>query len=163
MARWRHRLHAAEDALLALLLLALVLLGSGQILARWWFDSGWVHGEALARSLVVWLAMLGALAATRSGKHLAIDALPRMLPVSWRRIAFALTETFAAAVCLALAWYGWNLVALEREDGRLLIGQVPVWWSMLVLPAGFGLMGLRFLASALGGPPPDAATEPPPA
>jgi len=148
------RLHALEDALLAFLLLALVLLSSGQILARWWFDSGWMHAEPMARTMVVWLAMLGALAATRNGKHLAIDVLPRLLPGLARRIVWAITELFAAAVSLALAWYGLSLVELERADSVMLFAAVPVWWSMLVLPVGFGLMALRFGVSAAIGPPP---------
>lgn len=161
MSVWRRRLHALEDALLAGLLLLLVLLASGQILARWLFDSGWVHSEPLSRTLVVWLAMLGALAATRSGKHLAIDALPRAFPATVRRVAWALTEGFAAAICIALCWYGVRLVELEQADSVLLFGAVPVWWSMLVLPVGFGLMSLRFLLSAVLGPATQEQGSPP--
>lgn len=153
MSVWQRRLHALEDALLAGLLLLLVLLASGQIVARWLFDSGWAHSEPLSRTLVVWLAMLGALAATRSGKHLAIDALPRVFSASARRVAWALTEGFAAAICVALCWYGIRLVELEQADSVLLFGAVPAWWSMLVLPVGFGLMSLRFILSAVLGPP----------
>ncbi len=162
MGRWQRRLHAAEDALLAALLLALVVLCAGQILARWLLDSGWIHAEPLSRTMVVWLAMMGALAATRTGKHLAIDALPRMLPATARRGVWALTELFAAAICVLLAWFGVNLVELERSDAVMLFATIPVWWSMLVLPLGFGLMALRFLLSAMLGPPaPDAMVSPP--
>jgi TRAP-type C4-dicarboxylate transport system permease small subunit len=161
MAEWRRRLHAAEDALLAALLLALVLLSAGQILARWLLDSGWIHAEPLSRTMVVWLAMMGALAATRTGKHLAIDALPRALPATARRWAWTLTELFAAAICVLLAWFGLSLVELERSDAVMLFGSIPVWWSMLVLPIGFGLMALRFALSALAGPPPEPTVSPP--
>lgn len=157
MAKWQRRLHAVEDVLLAALLTALVALCAGQILARWLLDSGWIHAEPLSRTMVVWLAMLGALAASRTGKHLAIDALPRALGVTARRWAWALTELFAASICVLLAWFGLSLIELERSDAVMLFGSFPVWWSMLVLPLGFGLMALRFLLSALAGPP---ASEP---
>lgn len=153
MKAWQRRLHVLEDALLAALLLLLVLLASGQILARWLFDSGWIHAEPLSRTLVLWLAMLGALAATRSGKHLAIDALPRLFSAPGRRLAWAVTEGFAALVSIALCWYGIRLVELERADAVLLFDAIPAWWSMLVMPLGFGLMGLRFTLSAMLGPP----------
>jgi TRAP-type C4-dicarboxylate transport system permease small subunit len=153
MERWRQRLHRVEDALLAALLLALVVLSAAQILARWLFETGWVYAEPLSRTMVVWLAMLGALAATRSAKHLSIDALPRLLPPAARRGAWAVTEAFAALICALLAWYGASLVAMERQDSVLLFGSVPTWWSMLVLPVGFALMGVRFIVSALSGPP----------
>jgi C4-dicarboxylate transporter, DctQ subunit len=155
--RWLQRLHAAEDLLLAALLLALVLLAGGQILARWLFDAGWMHGEPLSRVLVVWLTVLGALAATRERRHLAIDALPRILPPTLRRAADVLVQCFAAAICIVLAWYGASLVALEREAPSLLFGAMPSWWAMLVLPTGFALMALRFLLCAALGPPLPAA------
>ncbi|MCB1566462.1 MAG: TRAP transporter small permease subunit, partial [Xanthomonadales bacterium] len=50
-----------------------------------------IWSEPVSRLLVLWLALLGGLAATREGKHIAIDALPRLLPPLWRRIAWSVS------------------------------------------------------------------------
>lgn len=151
--RWRKTLHRAEDGLLASALLLLVLLSVAQILLRSVLETGWVWAEPASRTLVLWLAMLGALAATRDHKHIAIDALPRILPPRWRRVAWMLTQGFAAIVCAAMAWYCWQMVAMEREAPVPLFGSVSSWVGMLVLPAGFGLMALRFALSVAVPPP----------
>ena len=149
MSRWTRQLHRVEDALLALILLLLLLLAVSQIALREFFDSGLVWSEPVSRLLVLWLALLGGLAATREGKHIAIDALPRLLPPTARRIAWSISQFGAAAICAALAWYSVSMVQMELEAPSYLIAKIPSWLGMLVLPFGFGLMALRFLLSAL--------------
>src|SRR5690606_33547420 len=57
-----------EDALIVLLLGALVVLASAQILLRNVFSMGLAWSDGLVRMLVLWLALLGALAASRDGR-----------------------------------------------------------------------------------------------
>lgn len=159
MQRLRRRIQRIEDALLTCLLLALIVIACGQIGLRLLFDSGWVWAEPASRALVLWLAMFGALAATRDGKHIAIDALPRMLPPRWRRASWVVTQAFATLVCAAMTWYCLQLLALEREAPVLLFGPVQSWVAMLVLPLGFGLMTLRFGLSAFAPPPPASTAQ----
>jgi TRAP-type C4-dicarboxylate transport system permease small subunit len=156
LERWLQRLHRAEDALLAGLLVALLLLAVGQILLRLLFDGGLEWAEPVSRTGVLWLAMLGALGATRSRKHIAIDALPRLLRGGARRAAWSLSQLAAAGVCAAMAWFGAGMIALEREAPVPFVAGVPSWVPMLVIPAGFGLMALRFVLAGLAPPPVDA-------
>lgn len=151
--RWLGRLHRAEDLLLAALALGLLGLAVAQIALRLVFDSGLDWAEMAGRAGVFWLALLGALGATRDRRHIAIDALPRVLPPWARQLAWWASQSAAAALCAAMAWLGWGLVQLEREAPVPFIAGVPSWWPMLVLPAGFGLMALRFLLAARAGPP----------
>lgn len=151
--RWLGRLHRAEDLLLAALALGLLGLAVAQIALRLVFDSGLDWAEMAGRAGVFWLALLGALGATRDRRHIAIDALPRVLPPWAQRLAWWVSQSAATALCAAMAWLGWGLVQLEREAPVPFIAGVPSWWPMLVLPAGFGLMALRFLLAARAGPP----------
>lgn len=155
-ARWLARLHRAEDGLLAGLLSALLLLSLAQIGLRVFFDTGLAWAEPLSRAGVLWLALLGALGATRGHRHIAIDALPRLLPPPARRVAWAIAHLGAAACCAYLAWLGSGLVGIEREAPVPFVGAIPSWVPMLALPAGFGLMALRFVLSAVAEPPPAA-------
>ena len=161
LARWRRRLYAVEDALLALLLVLLLLLAVAQIGLRVFADTGFVWAEPVSRLMVMWLALLGALAATRERRHIAIDALPRLLPPRGRRVAWAVSQASAAAACGLLAWLAADLLLLEWEAPGLLPGGIPGWAGMLVMPPAFALMALRFLLAAVEPPPPlEAAAAP---
>ncbi|HEX5755002.1 MAG TPA: TRAP transporter small permease [Arenimonas sp.] len=143
--RWLHR---GEDLLLAGLLGALLLLAVTQIGLRLFFDSGLAWAEPMSRSGVFWLAMLGGLAATRSGKHIAIDALPRVLPPLGRRVMWVVAQLSASGVCALLAWHGAGLVRFEFEAPVPWVAGISSGWPMMVLPLGFALMALRFLVAA---------------
>jgi TRAP-type C4-dicarboxylate transport system permease small subunit len=150
-------LHRLEDGLLAALLLLLLLLAVAQIAMRWVADTGWLEGETVQRTLVLWIALLGALGAARERRHLALDLLPRLLPPRGRRIVWALAQLIAAALCAVMAWYGWSLIELEREAPGILFAGVPTWAGMLVIPLGFAVLTLRFLIAIALGPPSDAS------
>ena len=154
--RWLQRLAdwigRAEDALLVLLLGAMIALAGSQILLRNFWDMGLSWGEPLLRVSVLWVGLLGAMAATRDRRHIRIDLLSRFLPprlASWTR---GLADLFAGLVCLLLAWHGARFVHYEWLDGGLLFGTVPAWACELIIPLAFALMGLRYLLG-LGAPP----------
>ena len=146
-------LHRAEDWLLAALLFALLALALAQIALRVFFGSGIEWAEPVGRMGLLWLALGGALGATRAKRHIGIDALPRILPPRGHRIAWALTQAATAVVCALLAWYGWGMVQMEREVPASFVPGVPSWWPMLVFPAGFALLALRFAVAAIAEPP----------
>jgi len=157
--RWLQRLHRAEDLLLATLLGSLLLLSVAQIALRMFFDSGLDWAEPVSRAGVLWLALLGALGATRARKHIAIDALPRLLPPRAQRVAWVLSHLAAAAITGLLAWLGAGMVGMEREAPVPFVAGISSWLPMLVFPAGFGLMALRFLLAAMTPPPPGAIEQ----
>lgn len=154
LQRWLARLHRVEDGLLAGLIGALLLLSVAQIGLRLVFDSGLDWAEPVSRSGVLWLALLGALGATRTHKHIAIDALPRVLPPPARRVAWVVAQLAAAGVSAAMAWFGAGMIGFELESPVPFVAGIPSWVPMLIVPAGFGLMALRFLISAALPPPP---------
>ena len=156
MTRLLRGLHRLEDGLLAGLLLILLLLAVAQIGLRWIADTGWIEGETVQRTLVLWIALLGALGAARERRHLALDLLPRLLPPWGRRLVWALAQLIAAALCAVMAWYGWSLIALEREAPGVLFAGVPSWVGMLILPFGFAVLTLRFVIASVFGPPDEA-------
>ena len=146
-------IHRVEDWLLAGLLLGLLVLALVQIGLRIFFHSGLEWAEPVGRLGLLWLALGGALGATRSRRHIGIDALPRILPPKLHRAAWMLTQLVTAGICAVLAWYGWGMVGMEREVPADFIPGVPSWWPMLAFPAAFALMSLRFVVSAFGEPP----------
>ena len=137
-----------EDGLLAFTLGSMVLLAGTQILLRNVFDSGIAWGDPTLRVMVLWVALLGAMVATRNGNHIRIDILTHILPGKYHHIAHRLTDLFAGIVCALLAWHGGRFVVFEWEDGSLLFGSVPAWICEIIIPVGFAVMALRFLLGA---------------
>ena len=148
-ARLRRLILALENALLTFMLSAMVLLAGAQILMRNLWHTGITWGDPVLRVLVLWLALLGAMVATRESNHIRIDILSRYLPERLKRAVEHLTNLFAALVCGLLAWHSARFVYFEWLDGNLLFGNVPAWCCELILPLGFGVMALRFMLAGL--------------
>lgn len=147
---WFHRI---EDWLLAALVLVLVGLAGTQIILRDFFDTGLAWADPLMRDLVLWTGMLGALAAVRDDKHIALDVLQRFLAPRGQRIARIVTLGFAAALCVAMAWYSFGLVQIDfggTTSGAVAL--LPAWVAEAMLPFAFGLMALRFARRAFSPP-----------
>jgi TRAP-type C4-dicarboxylate transport system permease small subunit len=145
-------LYWAEDLLLALLVSALLLLAVTQIGLRMFFHTGLDWAEPVSRVGVLWLAMLAALGAARTRRHIAIDALPKILSPLWRRIVWIVAQTATAVICAMLAWYSYGMCQMERSAPAVFVPGIPSWWPMVIMPAGFALMSLRFVVAAFGPP-----------
>ncbi len=138
-----------EDGLLIVLLVAMVGLALYQIVARNFFSSGLLWGDGLLRVMVLWVGMLGALAATREDRHINVDVLSRFLPPRSKAGARVVTDLFTTLVTAALSWYAGRLVLSDRAAGSLAFATVPIWVCELVLPVAFALIAVRFLALAV--------------
>ena len=153
LLRARRFLVRAEDTILALLLTGMILLAAAQIFSRNLFSVGLTWGEPLLRVLVLWLTLLGAMAATRESHHIRIDALSRFLPDWGNRAARRITDLFSALICGLLAWHAGRFVHADWQDGLELYTGVPSWAAEVIMPIGFGVMTLRFLIQAVAGHP----------
>jgi TRAP-type C4-dicarboxylate transport system permease small subunit len=134
-----------ETVLLGIVLVAMIGLAAAQVLLRGSLGSSLAWADEALRLLVLWSAMLGALAATRDNVHLRIDLLSRFLPGVWRRAMAVFVELFAAGVSALLAWYSWRFVAESREFGDQVLGDWPAWPFQAILPAAFALIAYRYL------------------
>jgi TRAP-type C4-dicarboxylate transport system permease small subunit len=98
---------------------------------------------------VLWVAMLGAMVATRENNHISIDAISRYLPSRWQNYLATLTSVVASVICALVAWYSFEFVRFEYEDNTLAFAMVPNWICQSILPVGFGVMSLRFLVQII--------------
>jgi len=140
-----------EDSLLVTILGAMILLAAFQILQRNAFSTGFIWADESLRLMVLWVALLGAVSASRDDHHIRIDLLSRYLPVIGKRIARIVTDLFTVAVCGLVAWYSWGFIELEREFGSQVLDGAPAWVAQMILPMGFGLIALRYLVLLVRG------------
>lgn len=142
-------LHRLENIALISSLISMLGIAVLQIFLRNFFDSGFLWGESFLRILVLWVAMLGAMVATREKNHISIDAMSRYLSHRLQKVSRLLTDLFSAGICGTVAWYSFAYVQLEYEDQAIAFAEVPVWLCQSILPVGFAVIALRFAISAV--------------
>jgi TRAP-type C4-dicarboxylate transport system permease small subunit len=133
-----------ENALLIAMLGLMVTLAAAQIMMRNFFDVSIFGADQMLRLLVLWVALLGAVAASREGKHIHVDAIARWLPNRIKSGVVALTDLFTLAVCLMLSWQALRFIQSAKSSAEMAFGSFPVWVAALILPLGFTLIGLRY-------------------
>ncbi len=135
-------LRRLENGLLIAALLGMAFLPLADTLGRP-FGFAVPAGADYLRQLVMWLAFLGGLVATRERRHLALSTA-ELFPTPVRRFGRLLAAAVAAATVAILTYASVVLVLTNREEGRTLMGGVQVWMLELVMPVSLALMALRF-------------------
>jgi len=149
----------AEDTVLAIILISMILLAGTQIFLRNFFDTSLFWGDEMLRMMVLWLTVAGGLAASRLDKHISIAVLDRFLPEAFQLIVKIIIDLFTATVCAFIAWHSARFVMGSYEFGDTLMKNTPAWMLQIILPVGFGLMAYRHLVHAIKRPFGLAATS----
>lgn len=135
---------AIESALLVFLLLCMIGLSTAQIVLRNFFDIGFYWSDTVLRTLVLWIALAGAVAASRSDKHISINLVDNLLSGRTKDAVKLLVHSFSAAICGLVTWFSLQFALTTREYGDIAFGSIPAWLLQLVLPVGFGLICYRY-------------------
>ena len=142
----------AEDALLLIILIGMILLAGTQIFLRNLFDTSLFWGDEMLRLMVLWLTVAGGLAASRLDKHISIAVVDRFLPVGAQLVIKVVIDLFTAFICGLFAWQSARFVQSSYQFGDTLMRDVPAWILQLVLPIGFALMAWRHLVLVITRP-----------
>lgn len=146
----RRLLRYPEEALCALIFLAMTLLGFANICVRYLTNRSLASTEELLINGFVLLTVLGAAIAARRGDHLAVTLAQTLLPRRGRLLLLLLTTVLGLGLLLAAAWFTWELVAYQLASRSVTYAlQVPAWWYSISLPFAFLLVALRFLQNAV--------------
>ena len=137
-------LRLVESALLVTVLAAMILLAAWQVVARNFFETGLLWGDALVRILVLWGAMVGAMIASRNDEHIRIDIISRFAGEAWRPWLKRFACAFTGVVLAVFAWFSFKFVRFEYQDAIIAFSSVPAWVCEAILPIGAGVMSLRY-------------------
>jgi TRAP-type C4-dicarboxylate transport system permease small subunit len=140
---------AIENGSLVVLLAAMMLLAVSQIVMRIFFSSGFIWAEELTKLMVLWIALIASIAASRSDQHLRIDLLSHYVSIRYTRFPRIVVDLFAAAMCGFLAWQSWRYVQLSIEFEETVLVDVPAAIVHGIAPVAFGLMCYRFFLLAM--------------
>lgn len=139
-------LERLEEAVLLLLLGAMILLSCTQIVLRDVWGGGLSWADPLLRVMVLWAGLLGAVVATQMDKHISIDLTSHLLPKGIFRWLRVVRSFFCAGVCAVLTWLAIDFVRQEalQISGQEMAG-LASWQLNLIFPIAFGGIALRFL------------------
>jgi C4-dicarboxylate transporter DctQ subunit len=137
----------AENTALVVLLGTMIGVSVFQIINRQLLDGSFslTWADELVKIIVLWLAMVGSVAAARDNKHIRIDLITHVLSgpvVAWAKV---IVDLFAAAVCAVIAWSAYRLVREEMSWGDTIFTDVPIWMLHVIVPLAFLLLSYQFL------------------
>lgn len=164
-----------EDAVVIAALLLMALIPVVELVGRALFRTGIPGGTEYVQHLTLWIGFLGAMLATREGKHLRIATPLNWLPPRAGRTLDFVEAFVSAAVCIGLFGASLQLVVAEApglpswsasiipdfienwlepfglfEDAGLatVAGWIPIWLAEAIMPFGFAVMAIRFILGA---------------
>jgi TRAP-type transport system small permease protein len=143
----------ALEVLLVALLAAMVLMVFGNVMLRWFADSGIQISEEMSRFCFVWLTFIGAVVVARENAHLGVDAFVGALGDKGRHVCMILSDILVLLCCAVFFWGTWKQAPLNATN----IAPVSGMNMLLVFGVGFftaggiGIMTITRLYRALTG------------
>lgn len=138
-------LRRIEDGILVLLLMTMIGVAASQVVLRNFFDAGLYWGDSLVRVTVLWVALVGAMVASRDDSHIRIDLLSRLIKPENQTWLVRSIRLFSCVVLGLFTWGSGQFVYYEYVDNAIAFGDVPAWMCEVIMPIGGGVMTLRYL------------------
>lgn len=137
-------LHALENFFLVALLLFALGLSTAQIVLRNSGGDAITWADQALNILVLWIALAGALLASRERNHIAIDVVSHYSGEFSQKVFDALRDLATAVLCAIAAYYGGLFVLEERSYGDIAFLNIPVWLCEAIIPVVLGLIASRY-------------------
>jgi C4-dicarboxylate transporter, DctM subunit len=139
---WRRFLRDGENLGVTLALFAMMLLPLAAMIVRRQFSGA----APLVQHLTLLVGVLGGAIAARDNRLLALSTLTTFLKGRWKTAASVFSGAFGAAVSVFLCVAGVKFVREAGADvSEMLAFGIRVRWVQWLLPACFGVVGLRLL------------------
>lgn len=143
MLRWLEKL---EEGLIAFLLAAMTFITFAQVIARYVFNYSFVWALELVTFLFAWLIFIGMSYGVRTGSHIGMDAIVKLLGPSLGRFLTIVATLLCISYSVIIFIGSWRYINMMYEIGNYAQDlPIPVWIPRLALPVGFALLTIRFL------------------
>jgi len=141
-----------EDWLLISMLAAMVILAVTQIVYRNFSGGGVAWIDPLLRMLVLWVALSGAVIASRTDNHIRIDFFAKYISGKYYFYIKRVVHAYCVVICAVIAWHSINFVQMDYEYETEAFAGIPAWITELIIPVAFALMAFRYLLLLLSPP-----------
>jgi TRAP-type C4-dicarboxylate transport system permease small subunit len=115
------------EALLVIMLSAMVVMVFGNVVLRYGFNSSIISSEELSRFLFIWITFLGAIVTLRENAHLGVDTLVRKLSLTGKKTA-AIVSNLMMIGCCTLMFYGTFKQHTINASTRSAVTEIPMIW-----------------------------------
>ena len=105
--------------LIAVLVMALVVIVASQFIDRHFVSLPMAAPDAYARVILVWLTFVGFALAVKRGLNIRVDLIDSHLPPGARRLLEYLFDVLMLLLTLVIAFNGWRLIVIGRDQERL--------------------------------------------
>ena len=137
------RVGLIEDLMAGAFLLALAIVPVVEIVMRKISGSGLVWSSGFLQHLVVWVAWLGGITASREGAHLSLSSGAPPSGRFWKGLSIV-KDISAVAVNMAFAIASASFLVIGFAPGES-VGGLPIRLILAILPIGYFSMSLRAL------------------
>ncbi|HEX9179085.1 MAG TPA: TRAP transporter small permease [Burkholderiales bacterium] len=123
--------------MLACLLLAVAAtLGFYQVLTRFIFNEPSTWTEVSIRMTLIWMVMIGTVAAFRQGALVSVDLMYRLSRGAWLKVLRSIITTVTIIFLAILVWYGGEVAWRVRFQELAGLEPLSIGWAYLALPVG---------------------------
>ncbi|HEY7661622.1 MAG TPA: TRAP transporter small permease [Xanthobacteraceae bacterium] len=138
----------AEQAIVGVLGLAALAIALWQVLSRYVLPQQSIsYAEEVMVYLLIWAIMIVSSQLVSTDSHVRPDIVRNIVPPGAARWLEIFNCAAAVAFCAALTWYSWQVVETARviDEQSSSDLQFPMWIYYEALPAGGGLMSIRYV------------------
>lgn len=151
-------LHRITDWLIAIPLLTLIVIFNVGVVMRYWFDAPLKWIEEVSGLLIVWIVMIGAIAADRDDQHLTIPLLVDLMAPRPAAFTNLIVSVASSAFLIYVGYTGYNLANQVTFKITEILG-ISWYWIDIAIPVGCVFIAfytlrrgvLGFLAARRGG------------
>lgn len=146
------------EAILVALLASMVAMVFGNVLLRWFANSGLDVSEELSRFFFVWLTFIGAVVVMRENAHLGVDALVGRLGDRGRLTCMVLSDLGILLCCAVFFWGTWQQAEVNRTNYAPVTGISMLWIYGVGFFTSLGISAMvlsRLVRAATGRVSPD--------
>jgi tripartite ATP-independent transporter DctM subunit len=136
----------AESLLAGGALLAMGILPVAEMTLRAITGSGIPGLQGFVQHLTLWVAFVGAMLATRAGRHLTLSTGLKIFPDRIQHYGDMLAAAASTAVSAGLFWASWQFVKSEYDFSSGAGGNwLPAWVMEAILPLAFLVITIRLI------------------
>jgi C4-dicarboxylate transporter DctQ subunit len=142
-----------ERAIVGILGLAALACAVWQVLSRYFFPQSAIgYAEEVIVYLLIWAVMIVSSQLVHTDSHVRPDVVRTLVPPGVARWLELFNCAAAIVFCVALTWYGWQIVATARAIDERSASDLrfPMWIYYAALIAGGALMSVRYAIRLIG-------------
>lgn len=115
------------ELLVVVALVAMVFMVFGNVVLRYFFNSGILVSEEMSRYFFIWLTYIGAMIAMRGREHIGVDTLVRRLPAAGKKACLLASESLMLLVNVLFFVGTWKMHELQATSTSPVVGISMIW------------------------------------